>query len=45
MPNKVPYKVIDFFADPGGLGKGFSALGYREKKRLFKIALSIEKEL
>lgn len=44
MSNKKPYKVIDIFAGPGGLGEGFSALGYRERKRLFKIALSIEKD-
>ena len=38
-----PIKVIDLFAGPGGLGEGFSA--YRiNKKSVFKIAISIEKE-
>lgn len=44
MPNKEQFKVIDIFAGPGGLGEGFSAFGFRSKKSLFKLALSIEKD-
>lgn len=36
--------VIDIFAGPGGLGEGFSSLIDAEGKRVFKIALSIEKD-
>jgi DNA (cytosine-5)-methyltransferase 1 len=36
---KIPIKVIDLFAGPGGLGEGFSF-----QKNHFKIAISIEKE-
>jgi DNA (cytosine-5)-methyltransferase 1 len=39
---KIP--VIDIFAGPGGLGEGFSALLNTEGRRVFDIALSIEKE-
>ena len=39
-----PFKVIDLFAGPGGLGEGFSAYRSPEGKSVFKIALSIEKE-
>lgn len=36
--------VIDIFAGPGGLGEGFSSLLDTTGKKVFKIALSIEKE-
>ena len=36
--------VIDIFAGPGGLGEGFCSLINNEKKRAFKIVLSIEKD-
>lgn len=39
-----PFKVIDLFAGPGGLGEGFSAYRTPEGRSAFKIALSIEKE-
>lgn len=44
MSDKEPYKVIDVFAGPGGLGEGFAALGYDAGESLFKLALSIEKD-
>ncbi|KAA8478213.1 DNA (cytosine-5)-methyltransferase 1 [Arcticibacter tournemirensis] len=36
--------IIDIFAGPGGLGEGFSSLLNPAGKRVFKIALSIEKD-
>jgi DNA (cytosine-5)-methyltransferase 1 len=36
--------VIDIFAGPGGLGEGFCSLLDNANKRVFKIALSIEKD-
>jgi DNA (cytosine-5)-methyltransferase 1 len=39
-----PVPVIDLFAGPGGLGEGFSAFRSPLGHRVFKIALSIEKD-
>ena len=36
--------VVDLFAGPGGLGEGFSAIKDKNGQRIFKIALSIEKD-
>jgi DNA (cytosine-5)-methyltransferase 1 len=44
MAGKEPYKVIDIFAGPGGLGEGFAALRHDAEKTLFRLALSIEKD-
>ncbi len=44
MAGNEPYKVIDVFAGPGGLGEGFSALRHDAGNSLFKLALSIEKD-
>jgi DNA (cytosine-5)-methyltransferase 1 len=44
MAGKEPYKVIDVFAGPGGLGEGFAALNQGSGKSSFKLALSIEKD-
>jgi DNA (cytosine-5)-methyltransferase 1 len=41
---QVPIPIIDLFAGPGGLGEGFSALVDNNKKKLFNIKLSIEKD-
>ncbi len=38
------FKVVDLFAGPGGLAEGFSALRDKQGKRIFDVALSIEKE-
>lgn len=37
--------IIDIFAGPGGLGEGFSSVIGKDKNRVFKIVLSIEKDL
>jgi DNA (cytosine-5)-methyltransferase 1 len=36
--------IIDLFAGPGGLGEGFSRFPLGEKKKSFRIAVSIEKD-
>lgn len=39
-----PIPIIDLFAGPGGLGEGFSRFPIGQKKKPFRIALSIEKD-
>ena len=39
-----PIPIIDLFAGPGGLGEGFTSVLDADNKRVFKIALSIEKD-
>lgn len=41
---KTPIPVIDLFAGPGGLGEGFSKSGDSDKKRNFRVCLSIERD-
>jgi len=41
VSDRIP--VVDVFAGPGGLGEGFSAARFG-RKRIFRIALSIEKD-
>jgi DNA (cytosine-5)-methyltransferase 1 len=36
--------IIDLFAGPGGLGEGFSSIVDKNNERVFKIALSIERD-
>lgn len=36
--------IIDLFAGPGGLGEGFSQIGWREGNPFFRIGLSVEKD-
>lgn len=40
----MPIPVIDIFAGPGGLGEGFCALLNDDEQRVFKIALSVERD-
>lgn len=40
----MPIPIIDLFAGPGGLGEGFTSITDRDGNRVFKIALSIEKD-
>lgn len=44
MKRKETFKVIDLFAGSGGLGEGFTSLGYKNESKHFNIALSIEKD-
>tara|TARA_B110000503_G_C7153369_1_gene416182 strand:- start:10 stop:1563 length:1554 start_codon:yes stop_codon:yes gene_type:complete len=43
IKTKIP--IIDLFAGPGGLGEGFMSLKNDDKKSVFDIKLSIEKDL
>lgn len=41
----MPVPVVDLFAGPGGLGEGFSSILDPDGRRVFKIKLSIEKDV
>lgn len=38
------FKIVDLFAGPGGLAEGFSSVRDADGRRVFDIALSVEKE-
>ena len=38
------FRTVDIFAGPGGLAEGFSSLRDADGRRVFDIALSVEKE-
>lgn len=40
----MPIPIIDLFAGPGGLGEGFTSVVDKKGNRIFKIALSIERD-
>jgi site-specific DNA-cytosine methylase len=40
-----PIPIIDIFAGPGGLGEGFSSLKSDSGESIFKVKLSIEKDI
>ena len=41
---QMPVPIIDLFAGPGGLGEGFSRVGWERGNPFFRICLSVEKD-
>lgn len=41
---RMPVPIIDLFAGPGGLGEGFSSIRDEKERRVFRVAVSIEKD-